>query len=104
MGDGIRWLYVVQALHYAQYDCNPEGQEVEVLDENDMNIALVAVRETLEEARTAGAEYIASCSVIQDAEEITGYPLESVSVVKVAADGPPVSGEWLCEVPLSDEE
>ena len=92
MADGTR--YVVQAWHYAQYEVR-DG-EVEVLDEDDCNLVLVAVRDSLEEAEAARA-WVDACEA-SDGDGITCQPVAAVNVFEVPASGPPREARFVKSV------
>lgn len=88
---GVR--YVVQAWHYAQYQIVGDG-EVEILDEDDCNLALVAVRDTLEEAEEAAQAWNEACEAA-DEDGIMHQPISAINIFEVAASGLPREGKFV---------
>jgi len=91
-------LYVVQAWHYAQYEVEEEHEDgrvdVEILDEDDCGIALVAVRTSAEEAERAAVEYEEACYVVADSIEEMQRPIAAINIFEVTA-GTPVPGRFV---------
>ena len=91
--------YVVLAKHYAQYVVVEEEErngpvEVEILDEDDVNEALVAVRDTLDEAEKAATEWIEGC-VSTEEDGIEHQPIAAVNIYRVPKTGWPRPGEYV---------
>ncbi|KKM23995.1 hypothetical protein LCGC14_1609600 [marine sediment metagenome] len=91
--------YVVLAKHYAQYLVVEEEErdgpvEVEILDEDDFNEALVAVRDTLKEAEKAATEWIEGCSSTEE-DGIEHQPIAAVNIYRVPRTGPARPGRWI---------
>lgn len=91
--------YVVLVKHYAQYLVVEEEErngpvEVEILDEDDVNEALVAVRDTLEEAEEAAIEWIEGCTSTEE-DGIEHQPIAAVNIYRVPKGGPARPGEYV---------
>lgn len=88
-------VYVVQAWHYARFTAYETGGNVrvDILDEDDVESALVAVRPTLEEAEKAAEEWVGSCVVDEDGDGgLVNWPIAAVNICEVRTDGAPEEG------------
>lgn len=92
-------VYVVLAKHYAQYTVVEEEErngpvEAEILDEDDINDAIVAVRNTLEEAEKVATEWIEGC-IPKEEDGIEHQPIAAVYIYRVPKTGQPVFGKYI---------
>ena len=92
-------VYAVQAKHYAQFLVVEEEErngpvEVEIMDSDDLNETIVAVRDTLEEAETAATEWIESCSSSEE-DGIEHQPIAAVNILKTFTTGPARPSEFI---------
>jgi hypothetical protein len=98
---GLSTSFVVQACHYAQFTVYETGGDVrvDILDEDDVERVLVAIRDTEEAAQAAAEEWRSSCE--PDDESTDGpqnMPLASINIFEVSKAGPPAEGRFVKDV------
>lgn len=92
-------VYLVQAWHYAQYESNEDGSEVEILDEDDCEMVIVAVRATLRAAEKVANDYNEACRTVPDSEDpVEGHPISTINILKAFTSGPPRPNEFVKNV------
>ena len=95
--------FVVQAYHYAQYTANEAedgSYHVEIHDEDDVNLALVAVCDDLPEAEAAAEKWEEANEPDTDAEGIEGQPLASINIWEVPVGTFPAQGRFVKTVEI----
>lgn len=92
-------VYLVQAWHYAQYESNEDGSEVEILDEDDCEVVIVSVCDTLKAAEEAADAYNEACRTVPDSEDpVEGHPIATINVLKAFTSGSPRPSEFIKNV------
>lgn len=77
----------------------PEKVDVEILDEDDCEMVIVAVRATLKAAEKAADDYVGACRTVPDSDgPVEGHPIATVNILKAFASGPPRPNEFVKSV------
>ena len=93
--------FVVQAYHYAQFSTD-EGEdgslEVDILDEFDWNLALVAVCDSEEDAVAAGEAWEERNEPDGDKSGLEHQPIAAINVYEVPRGRTPAEGRFVKSV------
>ena len=96
--------FVVQAFHYAQFmveEIDDDHVNVEILDEDDCDLALVAVRDDLEAAVRAAEEWReVNDPDDEDTRGARNMPLASINIYEVTTGGAVCEGRFVQSVEI----